>query len=130
MLVLPFPPSMNTYWRNFRGRTVLSKAGREYKVRIAEYVAENNIPKYGEQKLKITMILQPKDKRKIDIDNRIKCVLDSLQEAGVFDDDFHVDELHVMRGEQVKGGRLLLTIEVINDERATTNPNPTEPTIS
>ena len=116
MLVLPFPPSMNTYWRNFRGRTVLSKAGREYKVKVAEYVSENNIPKYGESKLKITMILQPKDKRKIDIDNRIKCVLDSLQEAGVFDDDFHVDELHVMRGEQVKGGRLLLTIEVINDE--------------
>ena len=116
MLVLPFPPSMNTYWRNFRGRTVLSKAGREYKVKVAEYVSENNIPKYGEKKLKITMILQPKDKRKIDIDNRIKCVLDSLQEAGVFDDDFHVDELHVMRGEQVKGGRLLLTIEIIEDK--------------
>ena len=61
MLVLPFPPSMNTYWRNFRGRTVLSKAGREYKVAVAEYVSENNIPKYGERKLKITMILQPKD---------------------------------------------------------------------
>ena len=116
MLVLPFPPSMNTYWRNFRGRTVLSKAGREYKTAIAEYVSTHNVPKYGESKLRITMILQPKDKRKIDIDNRIKCVLDSLQEAGVFDDDFHVDELHVMRGEQVKGGRLLLTIETIEDK--------------
>lgn len=25
-LELPLPPSMNTYWRNFRGRTVLSYA--------------------------------------------------------------------------------------------------------
>ena len=83
---------------------------------IAEYVSENNVPKYGEQKLKITMVLQPKDRRKIDIDNRIKCVLDSLQEAGVFDDDFQVDELHVMRGQQVTGGRLLLTIEVIEND--------------
>ena len=116
MFILPFPPSMNTYWRNFRGRTILSKAGREYKKAIAEYVVENNVPKFGESKLKITMILQPKDKRKMDIDNRIKCVLDSLQEAGVFDDDFQVDELHVMRGEQVKGGKLLLTIEVIDHE--------------
>ena len=116
MLILPFPPSLNVYWRNFRGRTVLSKAGREYKTAIAEYVSTHNVPKYGESKLRITMILQPKDKRKIDIDNRIKCVLDSLQEAGVFDDDFHVDELHVMRGEQVKGGRLLLTIETIEDK--------------
>ena len=104
---------MNTYWRNFRGRTVLSKAGREYKAMVADYVATHNVPKYGAQKLKITMILQPKDKRKIDIDNRIKCTLDSLQDAGVFDDDFHIDELHVLRGEQIKGGRLLLTIEVI-----------------
>ena len=116
MLVLPFPPSVNTYWRNFRGRMVLSQKGRDYKQAIAEYVSENNVPKYGEQKLKITMILQPRDKRKIDIDNQIKCVLDSLQDAGVFDDDFHVDELHVMRGEQVKGGKLLLTIEVIDNE--------------
>ena len=123
MLTLPFPPSMNTYWRNFRGRTVLSKAGRLYKLAVAEYVAANNVPKYGESKLKITMILQPKDKRRIDIDNRIKCVLDSLQEAGVFDDDFQVDELHVHRGEQVKGGRLLLTIETIEeqDERTQTS---------
>ena len=113
MLVLPFPPSMNTYWRNFRGRTVLSKAGREYKLKVAEYVAENNVTKYGDKKLKITMILQPRDKRKIDIDNRIKCVLDSLQEAGVFDDDFHIGDLHIMRGEQVKGGRMLVTIETI-----------------
>ena len=59
------------------------------------------------------MILQPRDKRKIDIDNRIKCVLDSLQEAGVFDDDFHIDDLHIMRGEQVQGGRMLVTIETI-----------------
>lgn len=113
MLKLPFPPSMNTYWRNFRGRTVLSKAGRQYKQDVAEYVTQNNVPKYGDKKLKITMILQPRDKRKIDIDNRIKSVLDSLQDAGVYDDDFQVDELHVMRGAQIQGGRLLLTIEAI-----------------
>ena len=110
---------------------MLSKAGREYKRAIAEFVSENNVPKYGESKLKITMILQPKDKRKIDIDNRIKCVLDSLQEAGVFDDDFQVDELHVLRGEQVKGGRLLLTIEEIENDRAsTTHPSSAEPEVS
>ena len=114
MLELPFPPSVNTYWRNFRGRTVLSKAGRDYKAMVADYVATHNIPKYGAAKLKITMILRPKDKRKIDIDNRIKCVLDSLQDAGVFDDDFQVDELHVYRGEKVSGGQLLLTIEVLD----------------
>ena len=113
LLTLPYPPSVNTYWRNFRGHTVLSQKGRDYKLAVAEYVSANNVPKFGDSKLKITMILQPRDKRKIDLDNRIKCVLDSLQEAGVFNDDFQVDDLHILRGQQVSGGRILVTIETI-----------------
>ena len=117
ILVLPFPPSMNTYWRNFRGRTVLSKAGREFKIAVQDYVIENNIPKFGERKLKITMILRPRDKRKVDIDNRIKAVLDSLQDAGVFDDDFQVDHLEMMRGEPIKFGAIHVVIEAVEDPR-------------
>ena len=113
-LTLPFPPSMNTYWRNFRGRTVLSKAGREYKEKVADYCAEYNVPKLGEAKLRISMVLFPRDKRKIDIDNRIKCVLDALQDAGVFDDDFQVDELSIVRGKPIKGGAIRVLIEEID----------------
>lgn len=117
ILVLPFPPSMNTYWRNFRGRTVLSKAGREFKIAVQDYVIENNIPKFGERKLKITMILRPRDKRKVDIDNRIKAVLDSLEDSGVFDDDFQVDHLEMMRGEPIKFGAIHVVIEAVEDPR-------------
>jgi len=31
LLDLPFPPSLNTYYRNVHGRTLLSAKGREYK---------------------------------------------------------------------------------------------------
>ena len=117
--VLPFPPSMNTYWRNFRGRTVLSKNGRQFKADVQDYVIEQNIPKFGDKKLKITMILRPRDKRKIDIDNRIKAVLDSLQDAGVFDDDFQVDHIEMIRGEQIKGGLIRVLIEELPDPRQT-----------
>ena len=109
--VLPFPPSMNTYWRSWRGRTVLSKNGRKFKTDVQDYIIEQNIPKFGTRKLKITMILRPRDKRKIDIDNRIKAVLDSLQDAGVFDDDFQVDHIEMIRGEQIKGGLIRVLIE-------------------
>ena len=111
MIELPWPPSVNTYWRNYKGRTVLSQRGREFKAAVAEYVSANNVPKFGDQRLRVTLILQPRDKRKMDIDNRIKSVLDALQEAGVFTDDWQVDELHVHRGVQVSGGRVLVTIE-------------------
>ena len=30
-LELPFPPSMNRYYRNLNGRTLLSAKGRKYK---------------------------------------------------------------------------------------------------
>ena len=113
LLELPFPPSTNTYWRNFRGRTVLSKNGRQFKTDVQDYIIEKNIPKFGDKKLKITMILRPRDKRKIDIDNRIKAVLDSLQDAGVFDDDFQVDHIEMIRGEQIKGGLIRVLIEEI-----------------
>ena len=116
-LELPFPPSMNTYWRNFRGRTVLSKNGRQFKTDVQDYIIEKNIPKFGDKKLKITMILRPRDKRKIDIDNRIKAVLDSLQDAGVFDDDFQVDHIEMIRGEQIKGGLIRVLIEELPDPR-------------
>ena len=114
---LPFPPSMNTYWRNFRGRTVMSKAGRAFREQVIQYVIDNNIPKFGESKVKITLILRPRDKRKIDIDNRIKAVLDALEHAGVFDDDFHVDHIHMIRGAPIKGGLLHVTIEEIDNPR-------------
>ena len=110
---------MNTYWRNFRGRTVLSKNGRQFKADVQDYVIEQNIPKFGDKKLKITMILRPRDKRKIDIDNRIKAVLDSLQDAGVFDDDFQVDHIEMIRGEQIKGGLIRVLIEELPDPRQT-----------
>ena len=119
LLELPFPPSMNTYWRNFRGRTVLSKAGRQFKEDVQNYIIENNIPKFGDKKLKITMILRPRDKRKVDIDNRIKAVLDSLEDAGVFDDDFQVDHLEMIRGEPLKGGLIRVLIEELPDPRQT-----------
>jgi crossover junction endodeoxyribonuclease RusA len=118
-LELPFPPSMNTYWRNFRGRTVLSKAGRQFKADVADYIVNNNIPKFGDRKLKVTMILRPRDKRKVDIDNRIKAVFDSLEDAGVFDDDFQIDHLEMIRGEPIKGGLIRVLIEEVLNPRQT-----------
>ena len=113
LLNLPYPPSVNTYYRRGRFATYLSQAGRKYKEDVAEALIEQSAPKLGDAKLKISMILRPRDKRKIDIDNRIKAVLDSLQDAGLFDDDYQIDELSIIRGEPIKDGRLVVIIEQI-----------------
>jgi crossover junction endodeoxyribonuclease RusA len=105
---------MNTYWRNFRGRTVLSKKGREYKVAVQEYVIEHDIPSVHDMRISVLLILRPRDKRIIDIDNRIKAVLDSLEEAGVYLNDAQIDRLEIIRGTQVKGGAIHVFISEIN----------------
>ncbi len=57
ILDLPFPPSMNTYWRKFRNIMVLSQAARDYKQAVAEYVIENNVPKLGDSRLELRQFL-------------------------------------------------------------------------
>lgn len=113
IIKLPYPPSMNTYWRNFRGNTVLSKSGRLYKTAVAECVVEQNIPKFGGKRLEVTLFLYPRSKVVTDLDNRLKAVLDGLEEAGVYDNDGQIDVLMIQRGEQRKGGGVDVMIEVI-----------------
>jgi crossover junction endodeoxyribonuclease RusA len=110
---LPYPPSVNTYWRNFRGKTVLSKSGREFKTAVSECVIAQNVPKFGNKRLEVTLWLYPRSKVVTDLDNRLKAVLDGLEEAGVYDNDGQIDVLMIQRGEQRKGGGVDVMIEVI-----------------
>jgi crossover junction endodeoxyribonuclease RusA len=110
---LPYPPSVNTYWRNFRGKTVLSKSGREFKAAVSECVIAQNVPKFGNKRLEVTLWLYPRSKVVTDLDNRLKAVLDGLEEAGVYDNDGQIDVLMIQRGEQRKGGGVDVMIEVI-----------------
>ncbi len=38
-LVLPYPPSVNHYWRSYRGRVVLSAEGRAYREDVCDLLA-------------------------------------------------------------------------------------------
>ncbi len=113
IIKLPYPPSMNTYWRNFRGNTVLSKAGREFKHAVWACVLEQKIPKFGDKRLEVTLWLYPRSKVVTDLDNRLKAVLDGLEEAGVYDNDGQIDILMIQRGAMRKGGGVDVMIEVI-----------------
>ena len=113
IIKLPYPPSVNTYWRNFRGHTVLSKSGREFKTAVAECVVAQNIPKFGTKRLEMTLFLYPRSKVVTDLDNRLKAVLDGLEDAGVYDNDGQIDVLMINRGEIRKGGGVDVLLEII-----------------
>jgi crossover junction endodeoxyribonuclease RusA len=105
---------VNHYWGSLGTRRFVSKAGKEFKLRVQEYVLEYQVPKLGTARLQMTVTLHPRDKRKQDIDNRIKALWDALADAGVFDDDEQIDVLMVQRGAIVKGGACRVEIEVLD----------------
>lgn len=110
MLTLPWPPSVNTYYRRGQHATYLSPKGREFKQQVADIVSDA-----GQQtltgRLFVSIALSSPTKRAFDVDNRIKACLDALQDAGVFNDDEQVDELHVVRRPNGGGWAKILIIE-------------------
>ena len=77
----------------------ISAAGRKYKADVSDYVIEYRVPKLGKSRLEMKVVIYPRDRRRQDIDNRIKALWDALADAGVFDDDEQIDVLHIERGE-------------------------------
>lgn len=116
ILILPYPPSVNTYWRANGKRRFLSKAGVEFKKAVAEYVIDNNIPKLGNARLSVDIVISPRSKRIFDLDNLLKAILDSLMDAGVYDDDSQVDDLCIRRGQPKKGGACIVIIDKLNGD--------------
>lgn len=104
-LILPWPPSTNTIWRSLRsgpmaGRVLLSKAGREYRKSVhAAVTAQIGARGAISGPVRVDILLHPPTRHRLDLDNRIKAVLDALTHAAVWVDDSQVDVLIVSRGD-------------------------------
>lgn len=115
-ITLPYPPSVNHYWRNVNGRTLISRKGREYRDAVADVVVaeacRRNVAAPHGERLAVRIVANAPDKRRRDLDNVCKALLDALCYAGVYEDDSLIDDLRVIRG--IPGmGDVLVTIEPI-----------------
>jgi len=110
ILYLPYPPSINNYWIASGHRRFISQRGRDFKASVSSYVIEQNIPKLGGVQVNIDIILRPRSKKLMDIDNCIKPILDAVQDAGVIDDDVQVAKVSIERGLIQKGGGCVVMI--------------------
>ena len=80
----------------------------EFKKAVQEIC--RNVDTFGDKPVEVSIILYPRDKRLLDIDNVCKCVLDSMNGI-IYDDDQQVWKLTVERGEKIKGGGCQVTIK-------------------
>ncbi|EKY1998845.1 RusA family crossover junction endodeoxyribonuclease [Cronobacter sakazakii] len=110
---LPYPPSVNDYWRGGRGSTYINKKGLEYRRAVAEILHILKLDINTDARLKVRIIANMPDRRRRDIDNILKAVCDSLEKGGFMQNDSQIDELKVVRGEVIPGGRLGIKITEI-----------------
>ena len=112
-LRLPYPPSVNQYYRKFRNTMVISERGRKFlkevKLTVGAVTAQVG-------RLRVEIDVYPPDRRKRDIDNVCKATLDALAKAGVYQDDSQIDVLLITRMGIVSGGCLEVKVEKVKHE--------------
>ena len=92
MIELPIMAcSVNKYYRSWQGRVLISKDGREFKKEV-DLLLHNYEKIMG--KIKLTLILHFKDKRKRDLDNYNKVLIDCLKNK-LFEDDDQIYQLYM-----------------------------------
>lgn len=85
MMVFPYPPSANRYWRIWGGRVVRSSEATSYKAICKGIATLTKHPKI-DGPVAINVLLHPKktkkgeaSKTRIDLDNALKVVIDAMQ---------------------------------------------------
>jgi len=113
-LELPYPPSVNHYWRRVGARTLISRGGRAFRTSVCSILAACGIqPMDGPLELEIDVY--PPDRRRRDLDNLQKALLDALAHGGAYHDDSQIARLVVQRREVVPGGKVRVRLEVHGD---------------
>lgn len=102
-IVLPWPPTVNTYWRSVSGRTIISRKGRQYREAVKALVADQCGGATFDGPVSVDLHAHMPDRRRRDVDNLPKALLDALTHAGVLADDSQVDDLRVRRARDERG---------------------------
>ncbi len=124
VLKLPWPPTVNHYKdpilaKSKQGKTYISqKLSDKTLIFRAEVlracrVGGELVDSFGQSRIKLSVQCHPPDRRKRDMDNLGKSVQDSLAQAGIFEDDSQIDELHFYRKGPEKPGYVIVTVEAL-----------------
>lgn len=115
ILELPFPPSVNHYWRAVRvgnaTRTLISAPGRAFRQEVAQRVMAERKALGIDSGVAVAVMLHAPDNRRRDLDNfGGKALLDALTHAGVWQDDSQVRRLSMEWGKNIRGGKAVVEI--------------------
>lgn len=101
VLDLPFPPTVNTYYRTpttgkLAGRTLISEKGRAYRQLVMDEAVKYRVPMF-QTPVSVSIDVFPPDRRRRDLDNMLKALLDGLVHARILEDDSLINRLLIER---------------------------------
>jgi crossover junction endodeoxyribonuclease RusA len=103
VIELPWPPSVNHYWRHTKNGHYISAEGINYRETVFYSCVKHRGTLPDDARLSVRIEAFPPDKRKRDLDNVLKALLDALQKAGVYKDDSQIDFLAINRNPSKEG---------------------------
>jgi crossover junction endodeoxyribonuclease RusA len=114
-LDLPYPPSANHYWRRVGARTLISRGGRAFRQAVCSILAAASVrPLDGALALEIDAY--PPDRRRRDLDNLQKALLDALAHGGAYYDDSQIARLTIERKHVMPAGKVRVRLKVFHHE--------------
>lgn len=114
-LELPWPPSINHYWRqNPKGRGVyISGEGKTYLQHVKLLLRQARVePIDGPVSLKVR--LHPPNKLRRDLDNSLKVLIDAVAKGGALGDDYQIKHIEATMLGVVQDGHA--TVEITQME--------------
>ena len=119
MITLPFPPSVNSYWRHVmvgkHPRTLISEKGRIYRKNVIDECLVANVNNNLSGPLVCTLELYPPCNRRRDCDNHAKAVLDAMTHAKVYADDSQIIDLRIRMLPKQPPGKVVVTLREISE---------------
>ncbi len=106
---LPYPPSINKYWRRVGNRTLISRGGRVFRSQVVAILRAMDVePMVGD--LAICVDVYPPDRRRRDLDNVQKALFDALEHGGAYGNDNQIKRIVIERREPMEGGKACVVI--------------------
>jgi len=126
MIWLPYPQSVNHY--KTLGAIRKTKSGKLYQPRINSratmtyyrdvslIMKAQGVKSFRSDTISLEIHVYPPDKRKRDLDGILKVLLDAMQRGGLYDDDYQIDKLLVIRCSPVAKGEVRVIIKKIDSK--------------
>lgn len=111
-VILPYPPTANLIWRHGNGRVWSTLFYKSFVAQVAIYLRDALADKFEAfDQYAVSIELFPSDRRRRDIDNPVKPLLDAITKSGLlWRDDSQIRALSVVKGKPARSAFVYVSI--------------------